>query len=93
MPLRESRDLTGGINVKNQFTKGRLDRPHSNVEVISIILADMADQIDSMIESAFGSNPLLCTSRRISSKCQNIATSRIVCFLWESEVKLAHLYP
>jgi hypothetical protein len=54
---------------------------HADAEVVAVVLADVLDEVDGVVEPALGRLPLVNTARRVSSKGENVAATRVVRFL------------
>jgi hypothetical protein len=65
---------------------------HTNAEVVAVVLADVTDEVDSVVEPALDRLPLLSSARRVAAKSEDVAAARVVRFLrvgeveWESAV-------
>lgn len=54
----------------------------SNVEIVTIIIANVSDKVDAMYEASFDRFPLILALRRITSQGQDIATTMLLCLLF-----------
>lgn len=66
----------------------RENRTYADAEVVSVVLADVLDEVDRVIEPALGRLPLFDTARRVTTQCQDVAASRVVGFLEVSDRKM-----
>lgn len=76
----EASDLRSVWVSDSSFTAPSL-ATHSDVKVVAIVLTNVLDEVDGMVEASLGGDPLLSTARRITTKSENVATSRILGFL------------
>ena len=60
---------------------------HSDVKVVAVVLADVLDEIDGVVKTSFGGNPLLGTTRRITTKSENVAAARLFGVLTNKEAE------
>jgi hypothetical protein len=87
-PATCARWITGSVRDYGGMCSQRENRTYADAEVVSVVLADVLDEVDRVIEPALSRLPLFDTARRVTTQCQNVAASRVVGFLQVSKRKM-----
>ena len=51
---------------------------HADVEVVAVLLADVAHEVDGVVEAALDGLPLLDAARRVAAQSEDVAAARVV---------------